>query len=77
MCRCGAIENTDHYFMTCRLYRDPRADLIYTVSQQTPATLQILLYGNSMLSLHANIIFEAVQKYINDTKHFKQHTPTV
>ena len=63
LCRSGGIENTDHYLMTCRLYRDQRAELINTVSQQTPVTLQILLYGNSMLSLQANIIiFEAVQK---------------
>ena len=72
LCRCGAIENTDHYLMTCRLYHDQRAELINTVSQQTKVTLHILLYGNSMLSLQANIIiFEAVQKYINDTKRFK------
>ena len=78
LCRRGAIENTDHYLMTCRLYRDQRAELINTVSQQTPVTLHILLYGNSMLSPQANIIiFEAVQKYINDTKRFKQHIPTV
>lgn len=78
LCRCGAIENTDHYLMTCQLYRDQRAELINTVSQQTPVTLHILLYGNSMLPLQTNIIiFEAVQKYINDTKRFKQHTPTV
>ena len=70
LCRCGAIENTDHYLMTCRLYRDQRAELINTLSQQTPVTLHILLYGNSMLSLQAKIIiFEAVRKYINDTKH--------
>ena len=78
LCRCGAIENTDHYLMTCRLHRDQRAELINTVSQQTQVTLHILLYGNSMLSPQANIIiFEAVQKYINDTKRFKQQIPTV
>ena len=67
-----------NYLLTCRLYRDQRAEIINTVSQQTPVTLHILLYGNSMLSLQANIIiFEAVQKYINDTKRFKQHTSTV
>ena len=78
LCRCGAIENTDHYLITCRLYRDQRAELINIVSQQTPVTLHILMYGSSMLSLRANIIiFEAVQIYINDTKRFKQHIPTV
>lgn len=70
-CRCGDIENTEHFFMYCRFYRDQRAELINTVSEVSPVTLNVLLHGNSMLPVHTNtLIFEAVQKFIQDTKRF-------
>ena len=71
LCRCGAVETTGHFLMACHLYDNQRTDLFNVVSQQSTVTFQILLYGSNMLSLHSNtIIFEAVQKYIKDTKRF-------
>lgn len=71
LCRCGNVENAEHFFMSCQIYHAQRAELMLTVSQFTFITLQTLLYGNSTLPLHTNsLIFEAVQKYINDTKRF-------
>ena len=47
------------------------SNLINSVSVHSNISLQTLLYGNLMLSFHANIaIFEAVQKYIHDTNRF-------
>ena len=71
LCLCGNVENTDHYFLHCRLYLAQRTELIHEISQHTTVTLQILLSGNHLLSLHTNtLIFEAVHKYITDTKRF-------
>lgn len=71
LCRCGNIENAHHFFLVCSFYRDARADLMYTISRVTNVTLEILLFGDSTLSLDSNkIIFEAVHKYIKETKRF-------
>ena len=71
LCRCGGIENVEHFFMSCPLYFNQRADLITSISVHTTVSLPIVLHGNSMLSFDINsVIFEAVQKYIKDTKRF-------
>ena len=71
LCRCGEIENTEHYFMSCRLYHNQRVDLTNIISRYTPVTLQIVLYGSNMLPLNINnAIFEAVHKYIKESKRF-------
>ena len=58
------MENTDHYFLQ-------GTELFHEILQHTPVTLQILLSGNPLLSLHTNtLIFEAVHKYITDTERF-------
>ena len=71
LCRCGGIENVEHFFMSCPLYLNQRADLITSISVHTTVSLPIVLHGNGMLSFDINsVIFEAVQKYIKDTKRF-------
>ena len=71
LCRCGEIENTAHYFMSCRLYHNQRVDLTNIISRYTPVTLKIVLYDSSMLPLNINnAIFEAVHKYIKESKRF-------
>ena len=71
LCHCGNVENTEHYFMHCQIYQAQRAELIQTISQFSPFLLQTLLYGNNNLPLNTNtLIFDAVQKYIKDTKRF-------
>ena len=52
LCRCGNVENTDHYFLCCQFYHAQRAELIHEISQLTLVTLQILLFGNPLPSLH-------------------------
>ena len=71
LCLCGNVESTDHYFLGCRFYHAQRGELIHEISQHTPVTQQILFFGNPLLSLPTNtLIFEAVHKYITDTKRF-------
>ena len=71
LCLCGNMVNTDHYFLRCRFYCAQRAELIHKISQHTTDTLHILLFGNPLLFLPSNtLIFEAVHKYITDTKRF-------
>ena len=61
----------DHCFLRCPFYHAQREELIHEISQHTSVTLQILLFGNPLLSLPTSIIiFEAVHKYITDTKRF-------
>ena len=71
LCLCGNVENTEHYFMHCRIYEAQRAELSQTVSQYSPFTLETLLFGNNTLPLNINIlIVDAVHTYIKDTKRF-------
>ena len=71
LCCCGNVENTDHLFLRCQFYNAQRAELIHEISQLFQVTLQILLFGNTLLSLHTNtLVFEAVHKFITDTKRF-------
>ena len=68
---CGEFENTEHYFLSCRLYHNQRVELTNSISSYTPVTLQIVLYGSNMFPLDINnAIFEAVQKYIKESKRF-------
>ena len=70
-CRCGAIENAFHFFLNCPQYARQRADLIHNVSQHITVSLRVLLFGDSTLSNQTNTtIFEAVHKYIRDSKRF-------
>ena len=70
-CRCGEIENADHFFFRCHLYQNHRQVLIDTLSQHGNITLNIILNGGLNLPNEANIaIFEAVQRYIQRTKRF-------
>ena len=71
LCLCGNVENTDHYFSHCRFYHAQRSELIHEISQHTQGTLQILLFGNPLMYLATNaLVFEALHKYITDTKCF-------
>lgn len=71
LCRCGEIENTNHFFFHCSFYNDQRRELIRCVSQQAIISLDILLLGDNSLSHQSNVqIVEAVHKYISGTKRF-------
>ena len=61
-CRCGEIENADHFFFRCHLYQNRRQVIMDTLSQHGNITLNIILNGDLNLPNEANIaIFEAVQ----------------
>ena len=71
LCLCGNVENTEHYFMHCRIYEAQPAELSQTVSQYFPFTLETLLFGNNTLPLNINIfVVDADQTYIKDTTRF-------
>ena len=71
LCRCGSIEDTQHYFFHCRFYQGPRNTLLNACTTYQNPSLSLLLFGSSTLSLKANIaILEHVHKYILDTKRF-------
>ena len=70
LCRCGSIENTQHFFLQCPFYLEQRAELLDSLSR-FETSLNLLLYGNASLSFNTNfMIFDRVQKYIRDTKRF-------
>ena len=71
LCRCGSIEDTQHYFFHCRFYQGPRNTLLNACTTYQNPSLSLFLFGSSTLSLEANIaILEHVHKYILDTKRF-------
>ena len=71
LCRCGSIENAEHYLLQCILYRQQRIEMLNSVSQLCHVTLDVLLSGDSSLSIDTNSnIFLSVHKCIKDSKRF-------
>ena len=71
LCRCGSIENAEHYLLQCILYRQQRIEMLNSVSQLCHVTLDVLLSGDSSLSIDTNNkIFLSVHKFIKDLKRF-------
>ena len=42
LCRCGSIENADHYLLQCHLYQLQRLEMLNCVTQFCPVTLNVL-----------------------------------
>ena len=71
MCRCGSIENSQHFFFHCPYYQQQRNALLNVVSTYDRPTLDLLLYGESSLSYDVNmIIFENIHRFIWNCKRF-------
>ena len=71
LCRCGSIENAQHFFFHCSIYQAQRIVLLNAVSQYQYPTLNLFLYGDLSLSPDINsLIFEKVYKFIVETKRF-------
>ena len=71
LCTCGDIESSHHFLLKCRLYNNIRTIMINSVSIYCEASLDILLFGSPVLNYEANCsIFDAVYKYIQDSKRF-------
>ena len=71
-CSCGdSVEDAYHFFLTCPRYRNERVNLINTISPLAPCSLNVLLYGDREVTEENNKkIFEAVHKYIIDSRRF-------
>ena len=89
VCRCGTgIESTEHFLLTCLLFRELRDELFSTInpvlskirnlpSIENSDMVQILLYGSQNLTLSENqLILTAVIKYIQHTERFNQVSET-
>ncbi|MCG7868583.1 MAG: endonuclease/exonuclease/phosphatase family protein [Candidatus Thiodiazotropha taylori] len=71
LCRCGSIENAQHFFFHCRYYEVQRRELMTALSPYLNPSLKLLLNGDSNLSPEINnTIFLKVHKYIIDTHRF-------
>ena len=51
-CRCGSVESTEHYFLKCPIYIEPRNRLNFSINEISRVSLGIVLYGDESLSLH-------------------------
>ena len=72
LCRCGSVENAQHYFFHCRYYQVQRIELLNSVSQYQTPSLSLLLHVNDSFSLGTNtVIFEKVHKFIMDSNVFE------
>ena len=70
-CECGAVEDTQHFFLRCNLYRNLRQELLNKISTFCQPTLDVILYGSSHIPVEENTqIFLAVQNFIIKTKRF-------
>ena len=70
-CRSGDVENAEHFFLSCNFYREYRIELFRIVSQYCNASLHVFLHGDESLPYETNqVIFEAVYKYIQNSKRF-------
>ena len=72
-CACGSkTETAKHYFMDCPLFIDERCYLVYTVTLITEFKLDTLLHGCPDITLQSNKhVFDAVHRYLKDTKQFE------
>ena len=71
-CICSqSVEDNYHFFFSCPLYVQCRADMLATISQICYPNLETILYGNHDLSFDDNVvIFEAVHSYIGLSERF-------
>ncbi|MEW8546021.1 MAG: reverse transcriptase domain-containing protein, partial [Candidatus Thiodiazotropha sp.] len=71
LCRCGSIENAQHFFFHCTFYQAQRNELLNAVSPYQYPTLNLFLYGDLSLSQEINkTIFDIVYKFVVDSKRF-------
>ena len=70
-CICGSVESTRHFLLECTRYNQARTTMTNTLSTFCVPNLNVLLFGDNTLNNHYNkLIFQAVQKYIADSKRF-------
>ena len=72
-CECGLdIEDSTHFLFHCALYNEPRQIMMNKLLDLPPLSTEMLLFGDINLEFEQNqIIFNAVQTFLNDTKRFK------
>ena len=73
-CICGhPCENSFHYFCECPLFNDERRTLLQNLNAiDVDFDLEVLLFGNTQLSVEINIcIFRQVHHYIKSSNRFR------
>ena len=71
LCRCGSIENAQHFFFHCKYFEVQRRELSNAISPYVNPSLKLLLTGDSTLSSQINNeITSKVHKYIIDMHRF-------
>ena len=70
LCAYGSVQTTNHFLFECPHYIQARRDMITTLSAFCVPSLNNLLYEDTTLNNHHKLIFQTVQKYISDSKHF-------
>ena len=72
LCQCGGIESSHHYLLEYGYYTIVRNKLFATIENFTTVSLDVLLYGDEILSFQENVtVFLEVQSFIKDSKRFK------
>ena len=73
-CRCGGIEDVDHFFFHCPLYVDVRARLLHGINwipNTLPIDVHLLTRGSSQLTYDQNIsLLKQVFVFIKDSDRF-------
>ena len=53
-CKWEAVEDTRHFFLTCYRFRNLRQELLNKISTFCQPTLDVILYGSTVLSVEEN-----------------------
>ena len=71
-CECGALlEDANHYFVNCPRFNKERIELKLKVETLTNFNVNVLLSGSPTLKYTENtVIFDAVHRYIMETRRF-------
>ena len=70
-CRCGDVEDANHYFLHCPYYSLHRTELLVSISRYCSPNINSILFGDTLLSFENNIsIFKSVHKFISSSKRF-------
>ena len=68
-CECGAVIDTQHFFLGCNRFNDLPQELVNKISLFCQPTLHVILYGSSHNPVEENTqIFLAVQDFIINNK---------
>ena len=71
LCVCGSVESAEHYFLNCFRYDAIRMEMMRSIENIARFCLNTIMFGDKTKNYQINMsIFDAVHRYIEDSKRF-------